>query len=153
MINICEYLLSKTKKSNIIHATNDTIKQIVKDELDIFGHDADLSHIDVSKVTNMDSLFSCSIDDLGSSYKDLNPDISRWDVSNVTNMNHMFYYCENFNCDISDWNVKKVQDMVSMFYECKRFNQNLSHWNVSNSTDMIFMFYNCPIKEEYKPKF
>ena len=180
MITIQEYLLSKNKpKLNIIKATDDTIKQIVKDELDKLGLDADLNHIDVSGVTHMDSLFSCYDDDfLGPKYKDLNPDISKWNVSNAKNMEGMFYKCEKFNKDLSQWDVSSVEDMNGMFCRCEKFNQNLSQWDVSSVTDMRCMFYccenfsqdlskwdvskveytigifdSCPIKEEFKPKF
>ena len=143
MITIQEYLLSKTKKGNIIHATNDTIKKIVKDELDILGHYADLNHIDVSEVTNMDSLFSCSVEDLGTRYKDLNPDISQWNVSKVQNTSCMFYKCKNFCCDISRWDVSNVKDMSGMFYNCEKFDQDLSQWNVSKVTNMHSVFNGC----------
>ena len=133
MITIQEYLLSKkhNKLEHVIHATDKTIQQIVKDELDRLGHDADLNHIDVSKVTNMASLFSCAVDDyLGGfmKYEDLNPDISEWDVSNVKNMDGMFWGCEQFNCDISKWNVNNVE-----------------------THDRMFLY--CHLKEEFKPKF
>lgn len=135
--------LSTSVKPNIIHATDNTIKKIVKDELDSLRHDADLNHIDVSDVTNMDSLFSCSDDDLGSDYKDLNPDISRWDVSKVKNMNYMFYKCEKFNQDISQWDVSQVKNMHSMFFECENFNQDISQWDISKAENMASMFFGC----------
>ncbi len=176
---ILEYIISKsTKAIHIIHATDETIKKIVKDELDRLGHDANLNHIDVSEVTNMDDLFSCHEIDLGSKYKDLNPDISEWNVSKVRNMQrifafcknfnqdisrwdvrkvedmyYMFYHCENFNKDLSDWNVGKVENMYAMFAGCYTFNQDLSNWDVSKVEHMNFMFDDCPIKEEFKPHF
>ena len=155
MITIQEYMLSKSKpKLNMIKATDETIHQIVKDELDRFGHDADLNHIDVSEVTNMKQLFSCGeFDYLGRKYKDLNPDISHWNVSNVENMEYMFYKCENFNQDISMWDVSSVEDMYGMFEGCENFNKDISNWDIRYVKDMNFMFYDCPIKEEYKPKF
>ena len=57
MRQIIEYLSTKVAQTKI-KATDETIRQIVKDELDRLGHDADLNHIDVSEVTNMDGLFS-----------------------------------------------------------------------------------------------
>jgi surface protein len=126
---ILEYLSTKVVQSKI-KATDDTIKNIVKDEIDRLGLDADLNHIDVSEVTNMNSLFSFAAYDNFDSpkYKGLNPDITLWDVSNVTIMNYMFYCCEKFNRDISGWDVKNVK------YK-------------------DFIFYGCGINEEYKPKF
>lgn len=173
---ILEYIISKSTKRYVIKATNNNIKQIVKDELDKLGHDADLNHIDVSEVQNMNSLFSCYSDDLGEEYEDLNPDISKWNVSKVENMWGMFYNCKKFNQDISRWDVGKVEDMYCMFYRCINFNQNISNWDVRKvkNTQFMFkgcknfnqdlsgwalstisstMFEDCPIKEEYKPKF
>jgi surface protein len=153
MRSLFEFLSTDVKQQYIIHATNDTIKKIVKDELDKLGHDADLNHIDVSKVTNMYSLFSCHQDDLGPTYNDLNPDISEWDVSKVIDMQFMFEGCKNFNQDISQWNVSKVEYMSSMFKYCEKFNQDLSKWNIQNVKYHYSMFYKCPIKKEWKPKF
>ena len=152
MKQITEYLSTKVAQTKI-KVTNDTIQNIVKDELDRLGHDADLNHIDVSGVTNMKYLFSCADADLGSKYCDLNADISRWDVSKVENMEWMFYGCKKFNQDLSQWNVGKVKNMYGMFYNCVNFNQNLSQWNISNVEDMRCIFKNCLIKEEYKPHY
>ena len=179
MITIQEYLLSKSKpKLNMIKATDDTIKKIVKDELDKLGLDGDLNHIDVSGVTNMHGVFCCFAAELGAKYEDLNPDISKWNVSKaedmgfmflgckkfnqdlskwnvskVENMQYMFRECENFNQDLSSWNVSKVEDMYQMFRECKKFNQDISKWNVKNVKYYSDIFEDCPIKEEFKPKF
>jgi surface protein len=135
--------LSTNVKPNIIYATDDTIKKIVKDELDKLGHDADLNHIDVSKVTNMNSLFSCADGDLGKKYTDLNPNISKWDVSNVTIMSFMFFDCENFNQVLSKWDVSKIRYMDYIFYNCENFNQDLSGWNVGKVENMKSMFSGC----------
>ena len=175
---INRYLSNKIQPFSI-KATDKTIKKIVKDELDRLGHCADLNHIEVSQVTNMDSLFSCCKGDyLGPKYKGLNPDISQWDVSNVKDMNHMFCYCENFNCniggwdvfnvididfmfigcekfnqDISSWDVSNVESMIHTFNDCSNFNQNLSNWDVTKVEYSFSIFDNCPIREKYKPKF
>ena len=103
--------------------------------------DADLNDIDVSRITDMSSLF-------WSLYPN-NIDISQWDVSNVTNMNGMFFNCfNNFNADISSWDVSNVEDMNGMFWNCKKFNSDLSAWNVSNVKDMRFMFDYCDSMKE-----
>ncbi len=143
MKQLVEYLSTKAKLS--IHATDKTIHQIVKDELDRLGHDADLNHIDTSEVTDMKNLFSCDQFDLGQKYKDLNPDISQWNVSKVTNMGWMFCSSFKFNCDISKWDMSSVKNMRCMFYDCKNFNQDLSKWCVSNVEDMNYMFGKCTI--------
>ena len=158
-----------TRKQDIIVATDETIGQIVGDEIDRLGKDADLNHINVSQVTNMNSLFY----DTG-----FEGDISKWNVSNVEDMNDMFRGCSNFNCDLSKWDVSKVTDMCCMFSWCASFNQDLSSWDVRNVTNMRWMFEGCtkfnqdlsswnvsnvenragfadycPLKKEYKPKF
>ena len=150
---ITEYVSSGRGKKHTIVATNETIKQIVKDELDRLGHDADLNHIDVSQVTNMNGLFSCAIEDLGRKYADLNPDISKWVVSDVNDMSYMFYNCTNFNCDISSWDVSGVENMLAMFNGCESFNKDISGWKVNDVKYYNLIFNNCRIKEEYKPKF
>lgn len=123
---ILEYIISKSSKRYTIKATDETIKKIVKDELDRLGHDIGLNHIDVSEVTDMNNLFNVNDFDTPSKYVDVNPDISNWNVSNVKDMTAMFCKCENFNQDISQWDVRNVKNMSSMFYECKNFNQDLS---------------------------
>ena len=153
MKDIHRYLSTKISKSKI-KATNETIRDIVKSELDRLGHDADLNHIDVSEVTDMMSLFSCDDVDLGFKFYDLNPDISKWDVSNVKKMDYMFYECEEFNCDISEWDVSNVEDSTEMFYKCKSFDQDLSKWNLDKNRWFmpLNMFYGCPISKEHLPK-
>ena len=44
----------------MIIATNDTIKNIVKSEIEKLGANADLNHIDVSNVTDMSYMFANS---------------------------------------------------------------------------------------------
>lgn len=88
-----------------------------------------LHNLDVSKITDMDSIFK---------YSYFNWDISNWDVSNVTTMENMF---ENslFNGDISKWNTKNVINMSHMF-ERSKFDRDISKWNVSSVKDMSSMF-------------
>ena len=70
----------------------------------------DISKWDVSKVTDMNSMFH------GCKY--FNQDISGWNVSNVENMWNMFFGCKKFNQDISKWDVPKVRCKIDMFYGC-----------------------------------
>jgi surface protein len=116
-----------------IIATDDTIHKIVKDEIAKYGYNANLNHIDVSKVTDMRGFFKES---------SFNGDISQWDVSNVTNMRAMFSN-SRFNGDISKWNVSNVTNLEYMF-EQSLFNGGISQWDVSNVTNMEGMFYSSP---------
>ncbi len=120
-----------------IVANNDNIESIVKDEVKRLGNDADLNHIDVSGVTDMNNLFSDSI---------FNGDISKWNVGNVENMNWMFRNSK-FNGDISKWDVGNVVDMWGMFFNSK-FNQDISGWDVSNVKSMRGMFYESKFNQD-----
>lgn len=157
MHNLSDYITEwissgRRNKEQTIIATDETIHQIVKKELDRLGHDADLNHIDVSRVTNIESLFSClepgptspsRSPSLGPKYIDINPDISKWNTSNIKRMDRTFQWCENFNCDISGWDVSNVIDMDFMFVGCKKFNQDISCWDVKNVESMAYMFKDC----------
>lgn len=147
MKQINRYLSNKIKNSFFIKATDETIKQIVKDELDRLGHDADLNHIDVSEVTNMNNLFYCGNGNgiLSDKYEDLNPDISKWNVANVTQMKYMFGYCKDFDCDISGWNVGNCKYFVGTFEQCKKFNSDLSQWDTHNAKRLFGTFYYCEV--------
>ena len=123
-------------KTKII-ATNETIQEIVNNEIKKLGLTADLNHIDTSKVTDMSYLFVES---------NFNGDISQWNVSNVENMSHMFAL-SNFNKNISQWDVSKVKKMHYMFYKSK-FNKNISQWNVSNVETIQCMFSLSKFKQD-----
>ena len=90
---------------------------------------------DVSRVTNMEGLFS------GDTV--FNEDISDWDTSNVTNMRGMFASCESFNGDLSKWDVSQVEDMTSMFEDCKNFCGLMEDWDVRKVLHTDSMFRNC----------
>ena len=146
--------------------TDNEIRQLVYNCIDIFGNECNLNWIDTSHVTNMEGLFYKS---------DFNGDISKWNVSNVIIMNKLFMLSK-FNGDISQWDVSNVINMEGMFYDSK-FNKNISDWDVSNVTNMRYMFgytkFNwdisnwnvgkvvdkvlifdeCPIEQYYKPIF
>jgi surface protein len=102
----------------------------------------DLSFWDVSKVTNMESMFADSY---------ISSDIfSKWDVSKVTNMSCMFSHCwgTHTNIYLSNWDVSNVKTMQKMFSK-SNFTGNISNWNVSNVTDMSSMFEQCASQAEF----
>lgn len=101
---------------------------------------SDLSHWDVSNVTNMALLFNGCLD--------FNGDISTWDVSNVTFMTFMFAANFNFNQDISQWDVSSVQIMANMFAATSDFDQDLSQWNLSGVQNISRMFDNSGLSCE-----
>ena len=97
---------------------------------DKYGH---ISQWDVSRVTNMESLFE------NASF--FNEDISNWDVSNVKDMSSMFSYAKMFNQPLAEWNVGNVTSMHSMFVGAESFNHPIGDWDTQNVTNMARMFY------------
>ena len=142
MININEYLLSKSKDNGIVFANDNNVFEIVHKAIEERGNDADLNYIDVSACTT----FCFSMNGI---YKglfertDFQGDISEWDVSNVKDMRFTFAHCKNFNSDISKWDVSNVKTMRKMFYLCESFNADISDWDVSNVEDMDCILYMC----------
>ena len=123
-----------------IKCTDDNIKQVVEEQVELLGNEADLNHLDVNGVTNMKYVFSRS---------EFNGDISKWNVSDVTLMESMFYK-STFNNDISRWDVSSVSDMSDMF-SVSKFSSDISKWDVSKVTDADNMFWRCSIIEENMP--
>ena len=126
--------LRRYNESQLIKATDDTIWEIVQNEIKKLGNRANLNHIDVSEVTKMNFFFNES---------KFNGDISKWNVGNVQNMFKMFSH-SNFNGDISGWNVSSVIDMGEMFF-ISPFNGDLSDWNVISVHSMSYMFIKSPL--------
>ncbi|MCC5941835.1 MAG: BspA family leucine-rich repeat surface protein [Balneolaceae bacterium] len=111
---------------------------------------SDLTHWDVSNVTNMRGLFEDATF--------FNGDISNWNVSNITDMSYMFQDAVQFNGDIQTkeinvdepdyyiaWDVSNVVTMANMFssQEGNAFNSEISEWDVSSVEDMSAMFSNA----------
>ena len=109
---IQEKLIIKKSKSNsykYFPETKEELKDIIDKRIEQEGNKVDLNDIDVSKITDMSSLFERT---------DFNGNISTWDVSNVTDMSYMFAWCEDFNQDISGWDISNVKNMNSVFAYC-----------------------------------
>ena len=104
-------IIKKNKSTNYKYftETKEELQDIILKRIKEEGNEVDLNDIDVSKITDMSSLFK------GTNFKG---NISNWDVSNVTNMKWMFWGCSKFNQDISNWNVSKVKNMNKMFLAC-----------------------------------
>ena len=90
-----------------------------------------LSKLDVSQITNMDSIFE---------HSNYSGDISKWNVSNVTSMFNMFTFNREFNSPLNDWDVSNVIDMSYMFWDAISFDQDISSWNLENVVICNYMF-------------
>jgi len=115
------------------------------------GLNVDLSHWDVSKVTNMYGMFQLATAFNNGANTDVNPITGRtgidgWDVGNVTSMGDMFNGASTFNRPTGNWNVGKVTNMVSMFKQSP-FNQYIGDWNTVSVTNMGYMFNDCPFNQ------
>nr|WP_302197407.1 BspA family leucine-rich repeat surface protein [uncultured Prevotella sp.] len=96
----------------------------------------DVSHFDTSKVTNMSAMFKgCS------SLTSLN--VSGFDTSKVTNMSAMFIECSAKDIDLRAWNVENVTEMNNMFESATTEVINLTDWNAVKCTNMVNMFNYC----------
>ena len=84
------------------------LEELIKYFINQFGNECNLNWIDVSRVTDMNSMLWNSV---------FNGDISQWDVSNVTDMEEMFSFSK-FNGDISQWDVSNVTNKSKMFFRC-----------------------------------
>ena len=103
-------ITSKTKSLRLQPKTKNELKQLIEQELQRQGPDADLNFIDTSKITDMSELFwSLNVRKIK---------IDEWDVSKVTNMQNMFYMCTKFDSNISKWDVSNVTNYYCMFYGC-----------------------------------
>ena len=130
---------------------------------------ADLTNLDASKITNVESLFEGQISlkevkglDSWDTSKVTNMgrmflgtlslktvgDLSNWDTSNVTNMFGMFTGTGLTSIgSLSNWNTSNVTNMSYMFEHSRLHTLNLGDWNTSNVTDMSDMFQNSYLHE------
>ena len=128
----------------------------------------DLSHWDVSHLTDLSGLFR----PFGKTFiSQLN--LNNWNTSNVTDMRDMFHGCYMveriyglkdlntsnvicmcrmfMNCnslvslDVSNWDVSKVVDMGSMFSDCYKLAiiRGINRWNASSVSNLMWMFSDC----------
>lgn len=97
----------------------------------------DVSHFDTSKVTSMSYMFKgCS------SLTSLN--VSGFDTSKVTSMNEVFMASGVKKLDLRGWNVENVLTMGNMFRSCSSLATiNLTEWNAIKCTYMANMFDYC----------
>lgn len=105
------------------------LQRCIEIEIAEQGLTANLNHLDVSRVTQLDRLFERS---------KFNGDISEWNTSNVTSMIGVFQDSE-FNGDISRWDVANVYSFARMFKNAQ-FNNDISQWQMNHADNMLEMF-------------
>ena len=145
-------ITSKTKhlkrtEHTLFPKDKEELLSMIRNELKQQGNDADMNHIDTSKITDMSYLLN---------YRDIrNIKIDEWDTSNVTTMEEMFTGSDDFDCDLSTWDVSNVTNMSLMFYKCKSFKSDLSKWNVSKVEDWEEIFTGSLMESnpQLQPKF
>ena len=95
--------------------------------------------LDVSNVTNMESMFQVT-------WRLREIDVSNWDTSNVTNMRLMFGNLAATpaaftRLDLASWDTSSVTNMSQMFMNAQSLTTlDLRAWDTSNVTDMSDMF-------------
>jgi surface protein len=133
--------LRQMKNKTTIIITNANIQLLIdayliyKKILPTDLQDKPLNDWDVSRVSNMKSLFA--------GRHEFNEPLDKWDVSNVVNMEDMFQECVKFNQLINTWDVRNVKSMEDTFNLCNDFNQPLNNWDVGDVVNMRRMFYGC----------
>ena len=103
---------------------------------------ADVSHLDTSNFTSMDSMFrNC--------YLLTELDVSHFDTSKVTNMSAMFKGCSSLtSLNVSGFDTSKVTNMSTMFEGCSSLTSlNVSGFDTSKVTNMSTMFEGCSVKD------
>lgn len=111
------HITSKTRPLYVPEPTyqrptsRDELKDLIRQELENQGPDADLNHIDVSDITDMSWLFCCF------DVRDIK--IDSWNVSNVRTMESMFNGCGRFTgAGLDNWNTENVVIKANMFRDC-----------------------------------
>ena len=137
----------------IVVSSNYDLHETVRSEIDKYGWDADLNHINVSRVTDFSKIFEnleftgdISKWDVSSGevFTDMfansafNSNIGEWDMSRAVYLSGMFRG-SSFNRDIGLWNTGNVRYMNDMF-ACSVFDRDISAWDIKNVVSMTGMF-------------
>ena len=98
----------------------------------------DLSHFDMSLVTNMNNLFSNCV-----SLKKIY--LPEKEIKLKDQMIQIFYECNSLeSIDLSYFDTSTVTDMSKLFYNCNSIkNLDLSSFNTNSAINMSEMFYGC----------
>lgn len=125
---------------------------------------ADFSHADLSRTTNMESMFqnckhleTCVFGEVNTPelkniknmfkycYELRSVDIASLQTDKVTDMSSLFFNCSSLErLDLTGFMTNSVTDMSNMFYSCRKLETlDLSSFDTSNVTNMNSMFCSC----------
>ncbi len=125
---------------------------------------ADFSHTDLSRTTNMESMFqnckhleTCVFGEVNTPelkniknmfkycYALRSVDIASLQTDKVTDMSSLFFNCSSLErLDLTGFMTNSVTDMSNMFYSCRKLETlDLSSFDTSNVTNMNSMFCSC----------
>lgn len=125
---------------------------------------ADFSHTDLSRITNMESMFqnckhleTCVFGEVNTPelkniknmfkycYALSSVDIASLQTDKVTDMSSLFFNCSSLErLDLTGFMTNSVTDMSNMFYSCRKLETlDLSSFDTSNVTNMNSMFCSC----------
>lgn len=104
----------------------------------------DLSHLDTSKVKNMDNMFK------NSKFTAVN--LSGLNTSNVESMNQMFHNMPHLKTvNLSNLDVTKLKYMSYMFFNNFKLEEvDMSNWKNDLVTDLSYLFIGLPILKSIK---
>ena len=104
----------------------------------------DLSGWDVSKITQMGSMFSSQSQNTGA-MKLQSVNLSGWNPVNAVHVGWMFYGCGNLtHVDLSGWSAENIQTMSHMFADCYKLQSvDFTGWNTKSLTCMDGIFNDC----------
>lgn len=132
-------LISKSTKLKSIITVNDRseLLDIIKERLKK-SSDLDLSDINVSKVTNFNSLFLfCGATTIN---------VSGWNISNATDLSEMFASNKSLQeiIGLETWDISNAENIMGMFHTCTDLRKiNISTWNTEKCENMSWVFTDC----------
>lgn len=105
---------------------------------DLAIYEVDVSNLNMSQVTNMESMFAKS-----SQLQSI--DTTGWNTSQVTNMARVFSGCSSLSsASIASLNTSNVRDFSEAFLGCSNLTKlYLTEWSTSNATTLYAMFKGC----------